>query len=127
MHFFILLGLLAGFLSGLLGVGGGVILVPALTIYFKMGIKEAMGTSLAVIVFTAAIGAVRYHAEGLLSLNTVFYIVCGSLAGTMIGVYVNSRMSGDVLKIVFALFLIFVGGKMLWGTCARGMQVEERE
>lgn len=127
MLFFILLGLLAGFLSGLLGVGGGVILVPALTIYFKMGIKEAMGTSLAVIVFTAAIGAVRYHTQGLLSLNTVLFIVCGSVVGTLVGVYVNSRISGDVLKIVFALFLIFIGGKMLWGTALKGIQVEERE
>jgi hypothetical protein len=113
----ILVGLCSGFLSGLLGVGGGVIVVPILVLLFAVTQKSAQGISLAVMVPVAFLGACLYwKAEIKVDLRIVGLLVIGALAGTLLGTSLAARLPGDVLKKCFAVFIIIVGVRLLLPT-----------
>ena len=116
----IVVGLCSGFLSGLLGVGGGVIVVPALVLLFTLPQKSAHGISLAVMVPVALLGAVRYwrNPEIELDLRIVGFLAMGALAGTLLGTDLAARLSGDLLRKLFAVFIILVGIGLLFPTKA---------
>lgn len=109
-----LLGFLAGFGSAFLGIGGGVILVPALVLVFHYDIKRSLGTSLATIVPAALAGAVTHYFidHGNISFGQALFILPGALLGVWGGAYIAKRLHGKYLKILFALLLIFVGLKL---------------
>ena len=110
---FIILGLCAGTLSGLLGVGGGVIIIPALTSLFGMGIKQAIGTSLAVIVPTAISGAIVHYKAGNVNLQGFILIALGAIIGGILGAKIVSLIPAGVLKTIFAIFMIIAAVRML--------------
>jgi uncharacterized protein len=111
----ILTGLCSGFLSGLLGVGGGIIVVPILVILFLIPQKSAQGISLAVMVPLATLGVYLYwKADIKVDLRVAGFIVMGALAGTLLGTSLAARVPGDVLRKCFAVFMIIVGIQMLW-------------
>ena len=113
-------GALAGVLAGLLGVGGGLIIVPLLVISFtRQGLPAAslmhlaLGTSMASIVFTS-ISSLRAHdRRGAVDWTIVRRITPGILAGTFLGVWVAARLSTDFLKWFFVVFLYLVAVQML--------------
>ena len=118
----LLLGLLAGTLGGLLGVGGGIIMVPLLVLLLLLPQKAAQGVSLTVMVPLALMAAVNYwrgthmHVEGL-TRSDVFIMAAvmavGAVAGTFVGSHLSGRLSNNSLRVVFAIFMIIVGVWML--------------
>jgi hypothetical protein len=118
----ILIGLVAGVLSGMLGIGSGIVLVPVLVTFFLVPQKSAQGTALAVMVPMALLGAVRYwhNPEVSISLGLVALLIVGSLAGTLIGTELAARLPVHWLRKAFALFLIIAAVRMLITSPPRG-------
>lgn len=100
-------GLLVGFLTGLLGVGGGFITVPALILAFRMPIKTAIGTSLAVTVINAAAGVVAHAGMGSPDWAITLAFGLPAVIGAVFGARLSTRLSGQALQVGFAV-LIFV-------------------
>lgn len=117
---YLLLGLLAGFVAGLLGVGGGLIIVPILVWLFEaQGISQhamhlALGTSLASILFTSMSSLRAHHARGAVDWETVKRITPGIVAGTFLGAALAARLSPLPLKIFFVAFLFYAAVQMWW-------------
>ncbi|CBL46420.1 Conserved hypothetical protein [gamma proteobacterium HdN1] len=118
-----LIGAVAGILAGLLGVGGGVVIVPVLIFAFHwQGISEnvlthmAIGTSLATILMTS-LGSIRQHHRA----HAVRWSVAGTLSiglviGAVMGAWFADSLKGRVIQILFAIFALFVAAKMLFGS-----------
>lgn len=119
---YLALGLIAGFVAGLLGVGGGLLMVPVLTwAYTSQGftpvfnIHLALGTSLAVIVLTSVSSLRAHHAHGAVDWPTVRRMAPGILAGTLLGSLAAAWLSDAGLKIFFTVFLFYAATQMLLG------------
>ena len=108
----IALGVAAGFVSGLLGVGGGILFVPALTLALGLGQHEAEATSLLAIMPVALIGAVRQHGYGNVRLRVATLIGVLAVAGTVAGVALANALPDHVLKLLFAALLLFVAARL---------------
>ena len=110
----ILIGILAGVLSGLVGVGGGIIMVPLLVMFFGFNQHQAQGTSLAVLaVPVTAVAVFNYYKEGQINIKyaaiiAVFFVV-GSVFGSKLALTLDQKM----LKKIFAVVLLVIAGKML--------------
>lgn len=113
---FAVLGLLAGIISGALGVGSGIIVIPALVFIAGATQKEAQGTALAVMIFMAIMGTVRYalNPEIKLYFWGILLISVFAVIGSNIGSSIAFALPGPLLRKVFALFIIVVGIRMLW-------------
>ena len=108
------IGLGAGVLSGLFGIGGGIVIVPALIYFAKMPPQQAAGTSLAALVLPigAAIGAATYYKAGNLHVRDALYIVAGMALGAWIGAELSTHVDGLLLKRGFAVLLVVMAVKM---------------
>lgn len=104
----LLVGLVAGVLGGLVGVGGGVIMVPLMTEVLKFRQKEAHGTSLVAVVFTAAAGAFIYYLYGSTDIPASAVLAVMALCTVRFGAKYCSSLSEVRLKRYFGLFLLFV-------------------
>jgi len=111
----VLLGLAAGIMSGSLGLGSGMVLIPVMVLLFGFAQKSAQGTALAVMVPMALLGAFRYwkNPEIEINLAAVVLIAAGALVGSMIGTELAGRLPGLTLRKVFAVFLVIIGLKIL--------------
>lgn len=116
---FALLGSCAGFLAGLLGIGGGILLVPLFLWAFPLAgfppetvVHAAFGTSLAIIVPTALSSTFGHRKRGNVNWRQVSYLVCGGVVGAMLGASLASYLSGDHLKLFFGLMQIAVALRM---------------
>lgn len=112
--FYIVLGLCAGVVSGTLGVGSGILLVPALVFLAAFGQKSAQGTALAVMVPMTLVGAIRYWRNPDIEISgvVVVWIVAGAVVGALVGTELAGRLSGAALRRVFAVFLVVVAARM---------------
>lgn len=112
----ILVGVGAGVLSGLFGVGSGVLIVPALALLLLMPQKTAQGTALAVMIPMALVGSLRYwrNPEVAMSWPVIGLLSAGALVGTLIGTECVARVPAAWLRKGFALFILFVAVRMLW-------------
>jgi uncharacterized membrane protein YfcA len=111
----ILIGLAAGVLSGLVGVGGGIIIVPALVYFLGMEQHAAQGTSLGILLLPAGILAVmNYYRQGYIDVKIVILLFIGFFIGGFLGSKISLSLSQAVLKKVFAITLLLVAGKMLF-------------
>ena len=112
----ILIGLLAGILSGLVGVGGGVIMVPLLVYLLGFNQFQAQGTSLAVLaVPVTAIAAFTYYKEGYLDWRFALVIAVCFVVGGFIGSKIAIGLDQKMLKKIFGVILLIIAGKMLLG------------
>jgi uncharacterized membrane protein YfcA len=111
-----LLGVVAGLISGALGVGSGILLIPALVLLLGMTQKSAQGTSLAVMVAMAAVGAFRYYTnqEIQMSLTTIVILSIAAVVGAYLGSHLAFMLSGAVLRKMFAVFIMLVGMRMFF-------------
>ncbi len=110
----IAIGLTAGLLSGLLGIGGGVILVPALLALLGVSQAEAQGTSLALFTLpVAALGAYTYWHHGHVDLFALPSMAVGFLLGGFMGGKLAVKLPAAILSRIFAIALIVFGIKML--------------
>jgi uncharacterized membrane protein YfcA len=103
----ITLGLAAGVLSGVFGVGGGILFVPTL-VALGLGQVEAAATSLLAIVPTAATGVIRQRAQGNLRLSAALVVGVSSIAGAEVGVRIAKGLDEDVLRRAFGALLLVV-------------------
>jgi uncharacterized membrane protein YfcA len=113
-------GAIAGILAGLLGVGGGLVIVPMMvfTLTWQAVPQEhimhlALGTSLASIIFTSISSFMAHHRRGAVQWQVVRRIVLGILLGTFLGASLASRLSTGVLKAIFVVFLYYMGVQLL--------------
>jgi uncharacterized membrane protein YfcA len=102
------IGLAGGFFSALFGVGGGIIVVPLLIVLASFGSREATGTSLAVIGFTAVFGVVAFSTLGEVEWDDAAIVGLPALAGTLAGTALQQRVSSRLLTLSFAAFLVAV-------------------
>jgi uncharacterized protein len=111
----ILVGIAAGILSGLVGVGGGIIIVPALVYFIGFSQKTAQGTSLAMIMLPVGIfGVIQYYKQGHVDYKIVGILAIGFLAGSFFGSKIALSISQETLKKVFAILMIIIAIKMLF-------------
>ncbi len=111
-----LLGLVAGVFSGLVGVGGGIILVPAMVFFFGLSQQSAQGTTLALLCLPIGLlGALQYYRHGHVELKLVGLIALGFLLGSFFGAKLALALPTEVLKKVFGGTMLIVGLKMLLG------------
>ena len=115
---FIVLGLCAGVVSGMLGLGSGIIFVPALVFLCGLGQKSAQGTALAVMVPMVLVGAIRYWRNPEIDVNgvVVVLIALGAVAGALGGTELAARLPPGILRKCFALFLVVVAVRMFVGS-----------
>jgi uncharacterized membrane protein YfcA len=99
-------GAVSGALSGLFGVGGGIVLVPGLILLGRMPTRRAVATSLAAIVPIAVAGALGYALEGAVDWPAAGLLVAGAAAGTFAGTHFLRRLPDRTLRVIFALFLL---------------------
>ena len=109
----VVLGAVAGGSSGLLGIGGGVIMVPALALIFGIGQRVAQGTALAVMIPTAVVGAYTYASGRQVSWPIVAVMIVSSVIGARYGATLALVLPRDVLKTLFALLMIVAAVRMM--------------
>jgi hypothetical protein len=107
------IGLGAGVLSGLFGVGGGIIMVPAMVLLVGMAQQRASATSLAAIVPIAGVGAVIFGGAESVDFLAAAVLVVGSVIGVQVGTRLMPRIGDDRLRVGFAVFMIAVAITML--------------
>ena len=107
------IGLAGGLLSGLMGVGGGIILIPLMIIFLKMNQHQAQGTSLAIIMLSFA-SMIVYYKKGHVNLGIAALIGVGFILGGLIGAYFATSLPEQFLKKCFAVLLLVVAFKMLF-------------
>ncbi len=105
-------GFAAGWLSALLGIGGGVILIPMMIYFFKVPIQQAVGTSLAVIIPTALVGAWKHYNLNHLNLKLAILLAVGAVIGSYIGALSVNSFSPDVIRKIFAVLLLVTAARM---------------
>ena len=109
----VLLGLAAGLLAGMLGVGGGVLFVPALVIFVGLSQVDAEATSLLAIVPVAAVGAWRQGRYGNLRLRDGVVLGAAAVPGVLLGVVVVNASPERAVEIAFALLMLFVAMQLV--------------
>jgi uncharacterized membrane protein YfcA len=107
------LGFLGGMLGGLVGVGGGVLFVPALVIFLDQSQVEAESTSLFAIVFVAALGAYRQYGYGNVRLRDGLVMGACGLAGVAGGVAIANAVSGRTLELMFAALALLIAAQLV--------------
>ena len=110
----IVIGLLAGALGGLFGVGGGLIFVPTLVLLFGFGQVEAEATSLLAIIPVVLAGTWRQHLYGNVRWRAALVIGVVAVAGVELGVLTAKSLSEETLQRLFALLLIVVATQLAW-------------
>lgn len=111
----LIVGLAAGFLSGLIGIGGGIIIVPALVLFLGFSQKMAQGTSLGILLLPVGILAVlQYYKQGYLNVNFVLIVAAAFVLGGFLGSKLALSVSDEKMKKVFALILLLISLKMLF-------------
>ncbi len=108
----VLIGLLAGVVAGLLGVGGGALFVPALTIGLGLTQLDAEATSLLAIIPVALVGALRQHGHGNVDLRTGVVLGLLGVAGAVAGAVIANAVPQRALEVSFALFILFVASQL---------------
>ena len=110
---FLLIGLGAGVLSGLYGIGGGIVIVPALIFLARMQPQTATGTSLAALLLpVGALGAWEYYRTGNLNLGAAMLIALGLFVGAGVGARFSLMLSALALRRAFAVFLALIAVRM---------------
>ena len=112
-------GAAVGTLTGFVGVGGGFLIVPALVILGGLPMRLAIGTSLVIIAFKAAVGFAKYEQyllahDSTVDLKTIALFVAIGICGSLVGRRINAKMNQQMLKRVFATFLVLLGGFVIF-------------
>ena len=111
----LIIGVTSGMLSGLIGIGGGIIIVPALVYFLSFTQKEAQGTSLGILLLPVGIlGVIQYYKQGSVDWRVVLIVSLGFLVGNFLGSKAALMISNATLKKAFAIILLLVAVKMLF-------------
>ncbi len=120
----LLIGAAAGLMSGLMGIGGGIVMVPLMTALLAMTQHKAHGTSLAVIVFTAIAGAATYGWQGHTDLLVAAELAAGSMVGARVGALTMNKIPARQLRMSFGVLLFLVALRMLLPSPSTASQME---
>ena len=114
----IIIGLIAGVLSGMIGVGGGIIIVPALVFFLGFSQHQAQGTSLGLLLLPVGILAVmNYYNKGFIDIKVVVIMSIAFILGGWLGSKLSLALPGDIVKKIFGVLLFYTGIKMMgWDT-----------
>lgn len=109
-----LIGLAGGLVSGLFGVGGGVLFVPLMVIFLGMDLHLAIGTSLVAIVPIALVGACRHWISGMTDFRIAWMLVGWAVIGSWIGASISINVDVAALRKVYAVFLFVVAARLFF-------------
>jgi uncharacterized membrane protein YfcA len=109
------IGFLSGVMSGLLGIGGGAVAVPAMVMLLGISQHRAHGTSLAMIMLTAPAAALAYNRQGYMDWGLALVLTAGMVVGAVIGAKLMMRIPAKRLRRIFAVVLLASAVKLLWG------------
>jgi len=116
----VLVGLFAGALSGFVGVGGGIIIVPAMIYFMNMNQMQAQGVSLALLMLPVGVlGVMNYYKAGHIQFNYVLIIAVGFVLGNYFGSKYALRVPEHKIKFLFSLLMLYVAVQMLWKSGAK--------
>jgi len=105
----LIVGIIAGIMSGLFGIGGGIIMVPSLIAFFGMGMLNANATSLAAMLLPVGVlGVVTYYKAGYINVRNALWISVGLLSGSFFGAELAVSVDVKVLSKLYAAFLLYV-------------------
>ena len=111
----IMVGIAAGILGGLVGVGGGIIIVPALVYFIGFSQKTAQGTSLGLIMLPVGIlGVLQYYKQGHVDFKVVGILAVGFLIGSFFGSKFALSLPQETIKKIFAILMVLIAIKMLF-------------
>lgn len=110
----VIFGVLTGVLSALFGVGGGIVMVPFMTIALDLTQHTAEGTSLLVIVPTALAGIIAHRRRQRIRLRHVVLLAAGGIAGSLVGASIALGIPGELLEDLFGILLTLVGLEIVW-------------
>ena len=108
------LGLAVGFLSGLMGLGGGVMMMPILVYGIGMPMKMAAGTGIILLVTTSITGTIAHAGLGHVHLGLAMVLLAGSTIGAPIGATITSNLSGPRLRGIFGMLVLITAAAVLW-------------
>ena len=112
----VIIGLVAGIASGFFGIGGGLVMIPAMVYFFHLTQHQAQGTSLAVLSVPVVIfGAIKYYKEGNVNLQMAVFIAMGLFAGAYLGAVLVHYVPAPTLKRIFGVVLLIVSIKLILG------------
>jgi len=112
----LLLGIIAGFLSGLIGIGGGIVIVPVLVYFLSMDQKTAQGTTLFMFLMPIGfLGVYTYYKGGHVDIKAALLISSTFILGSFFGARTAQTIDTSLVRQLFAIAIILIGIKMLWG------------
>jgi uncharacterized membrane protein YfcA len=111
----LVVGLVAGVLSGMFGIGGGVVIVPALIMMLHLTPQKATGTSLAALLLPVGVlGVWQYYKDGFVDFRAAGLLAAGLLVGALFGARIALAISPRELQRAFAVFLVLVAVRLWW-------------
>jgi len=117
---FVIIGVLGGVASGLFGVGGGIVIVPALIYWAGFSQHAATGTSLAVLLPPVGLAAtLEYYRHGNVDVHAAIILAASMFAGAGVGAYFANQMKGPHLRLLFGLFVSAIGIYLVHGAFRR--------
>lgn len=115
VYILLIVGLLAGFLSGLVGIGGGIIIVPALVYFFQFSQQQAQGTTLFMFLLPIGIlGVMNYYKAGYLDFKVALIMACTFVIGSFLGSKLAISLDQKTVKQIFGVIIILLGIKMVF-------------
>jgi uncharacterized membrane protein YfcA len=117
---FLIIGLLGGISAGFFGIGGGIVIVPALIYWAGFSQHMATGTSIAVLLPPIGLAAAfEYYRHGNVNVRAAIILAAAMFLGSWIGAYFANQISGPLLRLIFGLFVCSLGVYLIYGACKR--------
>ena len=108
------IGLVAGVFAGMFGIGGGIVIVPALLLVVKMKEVEAIGTSLAALIPPVGLlGAIEYYKTGYINIRYAGLVALGLFVGAYFGARIMVSLPPELIRRLYAIFLLAIAARML--------------
>lgn len=108
------IGIVTGFVNGLLGIGGGTIIIPAMVLLMRISQHQAHGTSLAVILPTTVVSCIIYGLHGNLDFKVALQVASGGMLGGYLGAKLMNKISPLRLRQFFGIFMFLAGLRMVF-------------
>ena len=116
----VIIGVVAGISSGFFGIGGGIVIVPALIYWVGYNQHRAVGTSLAVLLPPVGLAAtLEYYRKGNVDIRAAMIIAVSMLLGGYVGAFGANKLSGPHLRLLFGLFVLGLGVYLIYGAAKR--------